>query len=77
MTQMISSRVLPWIGAPSLLLARAHAELDHAVDRDRHDEHEDRHRDDQQDVVQRVDLVRLRESADCGNQWMSARSRCR
>ena len=34
------------------------AEADDAVDRDRHHEHEDRHRADQQDVVDGVDLVR-------------------
>jgi hypothetical protein len=36
------------------------AERDHAVDRHRHDQHEDRHGDDHQDVVERVDLIRLR-----------------
>ena len=34
------------------------AESDHAVDRDRHDQHEDRDRADEQDVVDGVDLAR-------------------
>jgi hypothetical protein len=41
-------------------VARARAELPDAVDRHRHHEHEDRHRDDQQDVVEEVDLARGR-----------------
>ena len=41
-------------------VARAGAEADHAVDRHRHHEDEDRDGDDQEDVVERVDLVRLR-----------------
>ena len=45
--QMTSSRVLPWIGGPSVvLLARAHAELPDREEHDRLDEHEDRDRDD-------------------------------
>ncbi len=42
------------------LLAGTHPELDRAVEDDRLHEHEDRHRRDQQDVPQRVDLLALR-----------------
>ena len=58
-TQMTSSFVLPWMCAPSPLSPGLGAEGDHAVDRDRHHEHEDRDRHDHQDVVERVDLLGL------------------
>ena len=53
-TQTISSCVFPWMGAPSPLspgLARKFT----PVDRNGHNEHEDRHRADQQHVVEDVE----------------------
>ena len=47
-----------------------------AVDRDRHHEHEDRHRADQQDVVDGVDLVRRARPRASGTSRSAARSRC-
>ena len=57
---MISRRVLPWIGGPSLSSSPGlHAELPDAVEHDRLDEHEHGHGRDDQDVPQRVDLLGL------------------
>ena len=69
---MTSSRVLPWIGAPSRMSPGLARNLTTLVDGDRHDEHEDRHRADQQDVVERVDLVRRAAGAAVGNQWIES-----
>ena len=59
--QMISSRVLPWIGGPSSSSSPGpHAPLVDGVEHDRLDEHEDRDGRDDQDVPEGVDRPRLR-----------------
>ena len=52
-------------------------ERDDRVDDHRHHQHEDRHRDDQQDVVERVDVRRGRGGLRPGTSRSAGRSRCR
>ncbi len=55
----LEARVAVDRGAVLLLLPGAHPELPHRVDDDGLDQHEDRHRRDQQHVVERVDVLGL------------------
>ena len=76
--QTISSVVLPWIGGPSLSSSPGRMrKLHDAVEDDHLDQHEDRHRGDQQDVPQRVDLLRLRGGLEREPVDRTARPRCR
>ena len=70
--QMISSRVLPWIGGPSSSSSPGFIRKRQTQYRTTTvDEHEDRHGEDQQDVVERVDLARPASLPWAGNQSIS------
>ena len=76
--QMTSSRVLPWIGGPSRFSSPGRIRNSQTENRTTTvDEHEDRHRGDDQDVPERVDLVRLRRVRPAGTSGSPGRGRCR